>query len=563
MARYEDTSTPFAEAQFAGVRERKQEEARKQEKFAKKLLLAQTVAKGANELINQRADNLELNQLPKKAYYENMSTRASRYITEEEARIASKKSVVEYLTDRAAPTIQSKLELSYPNMDPKILQKHARADAIAMAEAEESNYKNLIVQANSLATMTPKNLEEYYKKSTQIPRNIGSWFTNKIASRIKKENQDTIEYKAKQQDALYGTGWDKKFGSFADTLRDYEAQSGIGYDLAVSAARIEEKIKKNKLYGVVFDYNNKITSTETTYNKDRTIATTRTTVEIPYADVKGEKPPESYTISETSDQVYNAEALSSITDIQILRNTLTANYYNDDTKETVNPRALFNEIITTANGSITHASLQKGFKFLSENPDYRVPEFQDMLDKNELFATYKNTMFGMNFGVQDSNGNSIFNEITDKDGNTIYTLRNTAEAREKARELRLMDDQLQEDLDYSVTQGTGGKSIFEIRKEDKDFQTFMADKTKLSDLEELDDNQRNDLMLAVKPALSGGNIGEFYGVFKDKIEDGINKGNKTISLGPVNLGQFASGRFGTAQINNLFWDTRSNSFVYN
>jgi len=166
MARYEDTSTPFAEAQFAGVRERKQEEARKQEKFAKKLLLAQTVAKGANELINQRADNLELNQLPKKAYYENMSTRASRYITEEEARIASKKSVVEYLTDRAAPTIQSKLELSYPNMDPKILQKHARADAIAMAEAEESNYKNLIVQANSLATMTPKNLEEYYKNLT-------------------------------------------------------------------------------------------------------------------------------------------------------------------------------------------------------------------------------------------------------------------------------------------------------------------------------------------------------------------------------------------------------------
>jgi len=36
MARYEDTATPFAEAQFAGVRERKQQEAKKQEKFAKK-----------------------------------------------------------------------------------------------------------------------------------------------------------------------------------------------------------------------------------------------------------------------------------------------------------------------------------------------------------------------------------------------------------------------------------------------------------------------------------------------------------------------------------------------
>ena len=38
MARYEDTATPFAEAQFAGVRERKQQEAKKQEKFAKKLV---------------------------------------------------------------------------------------------------------------------------------------------------------------------------------------------------------------------------------------------------------------------------------------------------------------------------------------------------------------------------------------------------------------------------------------------------------------------------------------------------------------------------------------------
>jgi len=562
MARYEDTATPFAEAQFAGVRERKQQEAKKQEKFAKKLAVVQTVAKGANALINSRADALELKQSHKKAYYQNKSKAANSYITAEQARIASKKNVVEYLADASVNNIEAQLELKYPNMDPAILKKHARADAIAMATTEAPNYKKLITQANSIATMTGEDLDAYYEKSANLPRSPIAWLTGKISSRVKKENQDTIEYKAKQQDALYGTGWDTKFGSFADTLRDYEAQSGIGYDLAVSAERIENRIRKNKLYGVVFDHANRIESSETTYNEDRTIATTTTTIDVSYADVKGEKPPESYRLSQTSDELYNAEALSSITDIQILRNTLTANYYNDDTKETVNPRKLFNTIITTTGGSITHASLQKGFKFLSENPDYRVPEFQDMLDKNELFATYKNTMFGMNFGVQDSKGNSIFKENTDKDGNTIYTLRNTAEAREKAREIRLMEDQLQEDLDYSVTQGTGGKSIFEIRKEDENLKTFMADKTKLSDLE-LDDTQRTALMLAVKPALSGGNIGEFYGVFKDKIEDGINKGNKTISLGPVDLGQFASGRFGTAKITNLYWDTRSNSFVYN
>ena len=69
MARYEDTATPFAEAQFAGVRERKQQEAKKQEKFAKKLAVVQTVAKGANALINSRGDEFDANQVGQKASY--------------------------------------------------------------------------------------------------------------------------------------------------------------------------------------------------------------------------------------------------------------------------------------------------------------------------------------------------------------------------------------------------------------------------------------------------------------------------------------------------------------
>ena len=93
MARYEDTATPFAEAQFAGVRERKQQEAKKQEKFAKKLAVVQTVAKGANALINSRADALELKQSHKKAYYQNKSKIANSYITAEQERIASNKNV--------------------------------------------------------------------------------------------------------------------------------------------------------------------------------------------------------------------------------------------------------------------------------------------------------------------------------------------------------------------------------------------------------------------------------------------------------------------------------------
>jgi hypothetical protein len=42
--------------------------------------------------------------------------------------------------------------------------------------------------------------------------------------------------------------------------------------------------------------------------------------------------------TQTSDQAYNAEALSKIDDIQTIRESLVASYYDPVTEETINPR---------------------------------------------------------------------------------------------------------------------------------------------------------------------------------------------------------------------------------
>jgi len=205
MARYESDSVGFAERQFEGVRQREDERVQQQKKREKKLLMLQTVAKGANALINQRADALEAKQIPQKLYYESLSKRANVYLDADQERIKKGTSTVDYLADMSQPRIEAMLKEQYPYMEDRIIKQYARANAVTLANDEQKNYKNLITQATSLSTMSGEDLDKYYKNAQSIPRNPFEWFTSKVKSKINKENEDTIEYKAKQQDAFYGS----------------------------------------------------------------------------------------------------------------------------------------------------------------------------------------------------------------------------------------------------------------------------------------------------------------------------------------------------------------------
>ena len=73
MARYDyEGQIGFAQEQFDKARKYNEEQAKKQDKFTERLLKLNTVVKGANYLINQRAAELDKNQFHKKVAYQNL-----------------------------------------------------------------------------------------------------------------------------------------------------------------------------------------------------------------------------------------------------------------------------------------------------------------------------------------------------------------------------------------------------------------------------------------------------------------------------------------------------------
>jgi len=69
MARYEDDGIEFAQQQFDRARDYREEQAKKQEKFAKKLQMANLAVSGVNFVLNQKADALETSRATQRAHY--------------------------------------------------------------------------------------------------------------------------------------------------------------------------------------------------------------------------------------------------------------------------------------------------------------------------------------------------------------------------------------------------------------------------------------------------------------------------------------------------------------
>ncbi len=69
MARYDDGGIGFGQEQFAKARAYNEEQAKKQEKFSKRLQLANIAVTGVTSLINQKADALETSRATQRAHY--------------------------------------------------------------------------------------------------------------------------------------------------------------------------------------------------------------------------------------------------------------------------------------------------------------------------------------------------------------------------------------------------------------------------------------------------------------------------------------------------------------
>lgn len=229
MARYEDTATPFAEAQFAGVRERKQQEARKQEKFAKKLLLVQTAAKGANAIINSRAKEFDANQIGQKTSYNKFISDGQKLIKTQDQITATGKSKQQYFHDFFYKQLVAEGKGQIPEyFKGADYQSHLYQKAEKLAADYTVNFDKALKSAQaapSLAEYTAK--YDIYAKDVQ-PRSIFSTATNFIKGIGKKETPETLAFKNERaKNAIHGTPMAQKLNELGLNLDILEA---AGYD---------------------------------------------------------------------------------------------------------------------------------------------------------------------------------------------------------------------------------------------------------------------------------------------------------------------------------------------
>ena len=254
MARYEDTATPFAEAQFAGVRERKQQEAKKQEKVAKKLGALQTVSKGANALINGRADQLEANQTHIKAAYQNHIAKAEQLKKLEEQINASGRTATDFFKNSYSSALKQEAEAEATAIGQTFTkQNYAYIDqqAYSMAQQKANAFEKAIQQANDLPSLEEfqTNWAKYSKM--QAPRNIFGAFIKAAKTFFRKETPETLEYKNKKaKDVLFNSPLNKEFKEFETVYDTYDA---LGFDGTpiLDAVRNQDKNRKVKSTEIV------------------------------------------------------------------------------------------------------------------------------------------------------------------------------------------------------------------------------------------------------------------------------------------------------------------------
>ena len=227
MSRYDDSDgVEFAQQTFDSARAYKEQQSKKQERFAKRLQMANLAVTGLNFAINQKADALELAQAPKRAAYLSTLESAKSFRTGEAERRTSGQSVEGYLTNKYYEQIKKEIAEMSPNAVASEYQPIAMQKAKELALGSKAEYENVLKMS---AELNFEDFEEYYKQSSKIPRSIGGWFGSKVKNFMKGETEETIKLRNERAtDALAGTTMGDKFKEADISIKAYDAHTDLG-----------------------------------------------------------------------------------------------------------------------------------------------------------------------------------------------------------------------------------------------------------------------------------------------------------------------------------------------
>jgi len=243
MSRYDYESTQqYAEQKFAEAKKYNEEQIKKQEKFSKRLLAFDTVVKGANFLINQRADELESSFGPAKAKYKS-------YIQNAEATTTywndiQKNGGVDYLQKQIYDSYLTSAKEVKPFDEVENISGWIYDEATTKANELYSALEQKAIQAKDVPTM--KDFMDDYENFTEIqaPRTLFGAATSGIKRILGRENAETLEYKKQiAKDKLFNTDVIKEIDEFAGFADTYDK---LGYDTPGLIKRMNEQFVEGK-----------------------------------------------------------------------------------------------------------------------------------------------------------------------------------------------------------------------------------------------------------------------------------------------------------------------------
>ena len=407
MALYDDGGVGFAQERFDEAKAFKIKQAKKQEKFAKKLTVFDGAVKGFNALINTAADTAEQNQSFKKAGYETLLKRAETLRTQDATRLESGISRLDYLTNNIYTKMVEQAKADNPLADLGLVMKAFRGEARTLAKQRLPEYEEMMNTANNFGTY--ENFEEDYSKSSGIPRSIFGWMTSGVKNIVRGETDESIKYKAeKETDALYGTKLFDKFTNLESSFKAYDAVTSSPIDIS----KVLEKAEKDNLVkGKIFEKGVKIAPQTTT---SRGTTTVENILVIPRVNPK-------------TGNIEANESTNITLDKSVSRTAAGYLQVDDVTKITDMVRPEYRDAVSKiiyANGEAFIENADAALQFINKNPVMLSVDWSDEKNIVDSFPKwYSNQIKYSTYAKDDGKGNVVNVSISrETDTKGIYEI---------------------------------------------------------------------------------------------------------------------------------------------
>ena len=197
MAMYEDGGVTFAQEQFDKSRKRRDKQAKDQDKFSKRLLIALGAVNAVTSKLNNKANLLEQENLFEKSHYFSLNQNAQTFNKAYQTYVDQGYTNQEILELETVNKLNSYITQTYGEGYKSDAVQQIAKDFAANPDNLQS-YNEMIEAYSQIPNMTREELTNYIKTKDAPPRNIGEWFGSKIKKIHKSHDEETLTEEDKQ-----------------------------------------------------------------------------------------------------------------------------------------------------------------------------------------------------------------------------------------------------------------------------------------------------------------------------------------------------------------------------